>query len=519
MEKLQKICLRLIALSGILIFGYLTTVAWVSSARLYTTSEAVIWAGDHIWKNLLFLMAALLFCAGAGALSDKLSDRALRGAAVVLSLAVTAVCCILAAGAHVYPDADQIYVYEVAENFFSGDYTNIQTEWYFNNYPYQLGVGLLFGIIMRIGGNDSYLVIQYAQAVCAGVAVYALFRITRELFQSKRASAMALLCAAAFTPIYLYTIFLYGETLGVCFSLLGMLFWLLANDAKPGKKKMTALYWILAALCLTVCYTARTALLIVLAAMIVTSLLKVMTDKRWHALALTVLVVVFVVGMQKILVGYVEKQAGVELADGEPPLLVVAMCIQDEDPNGTGPGSYNAYAMWLYFECGFDGKEASARALLNMKQTLYRWSRDPLSMIRYMNQKILNQWNEATYGGFFMTARQQEPEDWVRELYVGEAGNRWYGFLNLYQGTIYAMLLVYFVALLRGKLGGALHYLPALLLIGEFCFSMLWEAKSRYVYPYIVLTMPCVAWSTVYCAGILKDCINKWRRQIGGKGV
>lgn len=509
MEKLQKICLKLIALSGMLIFGYLTVAAWTSSARIYTTSEAVIWARDQIWKNLLFTMAALLLCAGAGALSDKLSDRALNVGGIVLSIAVTAGCCLLAAGAHTYPDADQIYVYEVAENFFSGDYTNIQTEWYFNNYPYQLGVGLLFGIIMRIGGSDSYLVIQYAQAVCAGVAVYALFRITRELFQSKRASAMVLLCAAAFMPMYLYTIFLYGETLGVCFSLLGLLFWLLANDTKPRKRKITVLYWILTALCLTVCCTARTALVLVLAAMIITSLLRAMTDKRWHALALMVLVLIFVAGMQKILVEYVEKQAGVELADGEPPLLVVAMGIQDEDPNGTGPGSYNSYDIWLYFECGFDGKEASAKAFLNMKQTLYRWFRDPLYMIRYMNQKILNQWNEATYGGFFMTAHQQEPEDWVRELYTGEAGNRWYEFLNLYQGAVYAMFLVYFVALLRGERGQAIYYLPALLLIGEFCFSMIWEAKSRYVYPYIVLTMPCVAWSMVHCAGILKERINK----------
>lgn len=42
MEKMQKICLKLIALAGILIFGYLTVVAWISSARIYAFSETVV---------------------------------------------------------------------------------------------------------------------------------------------------------------------------------------------------------------------------------------------------------------------------------------------------------------------------------------------------------------------------------------------------------------------------------------------------------------------------------------------
>lgn len=511
-EKLQKICLKLIALIGIVIFGYLTFHAWTSSGRLYISSEAVVQSEDHIWINLLFIAVVLLIFAGISALVDKISDRTLYGAAVIVSFAVTACCCILAAAAHTYPDADQIYVYEVAENFFSGDYTNIQTEWYFNNYPYQLGIGLLFGIIMRVSGSDSYLVIHYTQAVCTGVVVYALFRITRELFQSKKASAIVLMCAAFFAPMYLYSIFLYGETLGVCFALLGMLFWLKANSTGSHKKKIRVLYWILAALCLTICYIARTALVIVLIAMIITGFLQALTDKRWYSFVLTLFLFVVVIALQKFSVAYVEKKAGVDLADGEPAILVIAMSMQDEDPNGTGPGSYNAYSIWLYFECGFDGKEASEKAFFNLKQTLYRWSRDPLHMINYMNRKVLNQWNEATYGGFFMTARQQEPEAWVEEIYSGETGDRIYAFLNLYQGMLYAILLLYFIQLFREK-REIVHYLPALLLIGEFCFSLLWEAKSRYVYPYIVLTLSCAAWSLTYCTGKVTGGIRKWRKE------
>lgn len=520
MEKLQRACGKIIAGLGILMFGYLVFYAWTSSARIYASSEIVVWSEDGIWKNLLFTAGILASCAGIGVLADKVSNKALRATAAVMSLAAVLGCGILAGAAHSYPVADQIYVYEAAVNFFSGDYTNIQTEWYFNACPYQLGLGLLYGILMRISGGNSYSVLYDAQAVCAGVTIYASFEMTLELFRSKKAAAVTLVCSILFLPMYLYTFYIYGETFGVCFAVLGMLFWLRANNGKTGKRAVTVLYWVLSGLCLALCYTARLALIIVLIAMVVTGLLYALTGRRqegrwrWGCPALTVLLLLFTLGSQKLSVAYMEHQAGVDLAEGMPAVLTVAMGIQDENENenGTGPGSYNAYNLWLYFGSGFDGERASSEALLNIKQTLYRWSRDPAYMISYLNQKVLNQWNEATYGCFFMTALQQEPEEWVTDLYTGTAGDKWYAFLNLYQGMVYAMLLVYFVILLKEK-DHIFYFLPALLLLGGFCFSMIWEAKSRYVYPYIVMSLPCVAWSLVYCAGKITGGIKKWRKK------
>lgn len=519
MAKLQKISMKMIALLGIIIFGYLAFAAWTSSARIYATSEIVVWSEDRIWKNLLFTAGALLICGGMGELADKANEKVLQAAAVIISLAVAAGCGILVMSARSYPVADQIYVYEVAENFFTGDYTNVRTEWYFNACPYQLGLGLLYGILMRISGRDGYFVLQYAQAASAGVIVYASFALTRELFQCKKAAAIALLCSALFAPMYLYTLYIYGETFGVCFAVLGMLFWLRANNGKTRKKAAAVLYWALTGLSLALCYTARLALIIVLIAIVITGLQKAWADKCanvktwWRCPALTILLLFVALGSQKLSVAYMEDQADVELAEGIPAVLTVAMGIQDEseNENGTGPGSYNAYNLWLYFEHGFDGKSASEEALLNIKQTLYRWSQDPVYMIGYMNQKVLNQWNEASYDVFCMTAMQQKPEEWVNDLYTGAAGDRWYAFLDMYQGMVYAGLLIYFVMLFRGK-GNIFSFLPALLLVGEFCFSIIWEAKSRYVYPYIVMALPCVAWTLVCCARVMAGGIGKWRK-------
>lgn len=48
----------------------------------------------------------------------------------------------MALNAEYVPMADQEYVYIVLKNLFTGNYTELQEYWYYNVYPYQLGVGL-----------------------------------------------------------------------------------------------------------------------------------------------------------------------------------------------------------------------------------------------------------------------------------------------------------------------------------------------------------------------------------------
>lgn len=54
----------------------------------------------------------------------------------------------------------------------------------------------------------------------------------------------------------------------------------------------------------------------------------------------------------------------------------------------------------------------------------------------------------------------------------------------------------------------------------EVCFSVIWETKSRYIYPYAVMAIPCVAVSLVYYYDHLPDFVKKHIdkiKKIGGK--
>lgn len=507
MEKIQRFGLKVIAVMGAIIFGVLVYSSWTSTLRMYATSEATVPTDEKLWMNLLFTFAAIVICGVVGKLFFRMRMRGLHVLAVIISLMVAVCCFVLVGSANAYPGADQLYVYEAAENFYTGNYHNIQTEWYFNACPYQLGGGLIYGMLLKLAGSSDHFVIQCAQTILAGVIVYTVFQIVLRLFHSKSAAGISLLCSSCFLPMYLYTQYIYGETIGSCFALLSVLF-LLLTQKETSKKWQKALFWGLTLFCMAVAYTVRLALVIVCIAMVIIWLLRFLTDKKLASLVLILMMLPIAVGGQKLTVSVMEKNAGVELEEGIPALAVIAMGIQDNDVNGTGPGSYNAYNLWLYYESGYDEESTRESAFLNIKQSLYRWYKDPPFMLDYMGKKMLNQWNEPTYGAFLMTAGQQDPADWVQELYYGTAGDNVFLFLNLYQGMVYAMLFLYFIWLMVGK-REIICFLPGLILIGEFLFSAIWEAKSRYVYPYMLFAIPCVALMLNESYTFLKGTITK----------
>jgi len=63
-------------------------------------------------------------------------------------------------------------------------------------------------------------------------------------------------------------------------------------------------------------------------------------------------------------------------------------------------------------------------------------------------------------------------------------------------------LFGYFMLILLGKLDDRQSF-PGLIFLGGFFLSLLWETKSRYVYPYMVMVLPCIAESLVFYADSL----------------
>ena len=61
--------------------------------------------------------------------------------------------------------------------------------------------------------------------------------------------------------------------------------------------------------------------------------------------------------------------------------------------------------------------------------------------------------------------------------------------MKIYQMVLYASILIWLLASIR-KQKGIEQYILLIAVFGGFLFSLIWEAKTRYVFPYLIMMLP-----------------------------
>lgn len=507
MEKLRKFCLRMIAGIGSLIFLFLTYYSWRYTAEL-GMDEITNVRYDRIWMAAAGILAVWPVVLLLGKTADKLTDRAVQITAVIVSLAAAAGLLVFAGSAHAYSIADQWQVYDAAVKLYYRDYEGLLGNQYLTGYPYQLALAELFKGIFRITGGTEPVRIHYVQSLCAGLSIYAGFGITRELFHNRLAELLYLFCAVCFLPMGLYTLFVYGETLGVLGALLGILFFLKMNRQQEQKPYLIIGWGTAAGAVMIAAVIARSPLMIVWIAMSVIQLLLFLKNRRVLPLVMMLVILVISVGGRQLMMYSLEEKVGIELGEGMPVMAWLPMAFGAGPEGNSGPGSYNAYNWTLYEQSGYDKAVTAEAARQELAECFRIWKEKPGEMVSFFREKILNQWNEPSCGAFEMTRFTNDAEPWVDAVYSGPTKNMLYAFLDRYQAAAYLAILVFFISLFRGEQDGSC-YLIGLILIGGFLFSAIWEAKSRYVYPYMVIALPYMAIGLTMCYSGLGALLRK----------
>lgn len=504
MRKVQDIILKLISVMGICFFTALTIGAIGTGRKLAPFSETVSTVSDN-WIKAVGIVAGCIVIIGIiWKYSSRVYIRHLRIAAAVIAFFSAAGIITMALNAEYVPMADQEYVYIVLKNLFTGNYTELQEYWYYNVYPYQLGVGAIYLLPARIFGNCNIITLQCFQAICGGITIFAGNEIAWKLFHKEKLCIYYLLLVLCYVPMHLYGLFIYGEMIGLCFLELAILCLLVLQEHEQWILWKKILVYIAMISSMIVSYTAREALIIVWIAVLGIQFLRALKGNRKSFIISFFCVLLMILG-QKTVIQCVEHQAGIQLSEGVPAISVVAMGFQDEDPNHTGSGTYNAYEIHLFWENNFDVDKCKELSILNIKQSIVRWMRDPIGALEFFCDKTAVQWLEPTYGSFLFTSNMTTSPKWMKAFYSDRGYQIFYEIMNQLQNVIYIGVLFYYIYLAKHK-RQEWEYFLGLVLIGEVLFSLLWEAKSRYVFPYIVIALPAAAMGYWY----LCNCIGKY---------
>jgi len=447
------------------------------------SDENIYFKTDSILFNALLLCFSFLFLYFIG----KFSEKCLAGKKRNIILGIV---CTLSALISFYwvfasksvPQADQLYLCRYADAFNQGDYTALQKGGYIARYPQQLGMVTLLRVLFMLFGDGNYLAFQCLTAALVPLLVLSGCQIVRLLSDNNvRAELYYLLFILCCFPMYAYTTFVYGDLISVIFGLFGV--WMYLSCLKQFSWTRLVLFGV----SMGIAVELRKNLLILVIALAIVALGKLLFDRSLHNLALAAALALGCGIMHLGIWGMYCPVKG-ENAPAVPALLFIVMGLNDDYGYA---GWENGYDLRTFALMDDHVGQATEKGMQDLKMYLNIYKNDPDYMVDFFTRKMNSQWNSPMYQAVVMNDKVQGNQlPIVKSIYEQGIWAKIIAFgMKIYQLLMYGSIL--FLLLTRRKDFARLEkYLLLIAVFGGFLFSFLWEAKTRYILPYLFMQIP-----------------------------
>lgn len=485
-ERLAVLANHVVKICGCAIFLFLTWYSFRYTQYMNPGGDEIpVNVQDSMSRNLLalFLAAAvfLWLVQLERQLSERLQKLLMRGTLIFAMVWITGLGFWWITSAERMPEGDQAFVYGGASYFLEGNYAFLGTGGYCDMYPHQLALIALMELLFLFAGKFNYFAFQVICVLFSAGIVYIGYQLVRCM--TDRMSGAVAYCIAMMGcfPLVFYTSWVYGDIPSIFFTMLGA--WMLMCYSE--KRDWRYLAAVVAALTLAV-LVRKNSLIMVIAFCLVAGVWALQhRDKRvlaaaFLSLALPMLLYAGIYKMYEVRSGYAHSR-------GLPAVSWIAMGMQESSGRY---GWYYDYPKKIYENTGYDFETTEAVVKQDLKDSMKSFLISPEYAYTFFREKILSQWNEPLYQSLFFTTKYREelrpPEDSFVLKISGEYFTKILWVCDRLQFILYFGMLLYFLLEVRGR-SGILQHMLAVSVIGGFLFSILWEAKARYVLPYYVI--------------------------------
>lgn len=486
------------------LFGLFTVI--LASASMFSTAyfdldyiERPLYEDDNpiLLISVFVILIILLFIFDRKIGLDKINPRFFVGVLMVYT-ATVATLWLLYSNSDIV--ADQDIVRDMAGEFYDGQYFSFNKGHYLYVYPYQLGITAFIELSYTIFGRDSLALLRIFNVLSVCLAFFSLYRITDLTFHNKKINNLVILFMFGCFPPIMYCTFVYGNIMGLGFSLAAV--WMQLKFFESGKFR----YVVLSALSIGYAVLIRRNSLIVLIAMVIMFLLKFLKTRKAVNLLSALIAVAVTFSFTAMLNAYYESRAGIRINEGAPKVIWFAMGLQD---GPRAPGWYNGYSATLYVQNDCNPEISAELARQSIKESLKKFKNDPEYAVDFFSAKFSSQWNEPTYQGFWISRllpKGEKRHEIITSLYYGDLHFVAVDFMNIYQFIIAFGALCFII--LHRKLTSDQLFL-GLIIFGGFLFHMLWEAKAQYVMSYFTMIVPYAAVGIYEMIEFINERINK----------
>ncbi|MCM1534960.1 MAG: glycosyltransferase family 39 protein [Clostridium sp.] len=465
---------------------------------------------DSVLWNLLTLLVFGGIFTGLTALGKKLSDKTKN--IILRCLVVFMVFCVMFFGfqwilsADRAPAADQFYVCHEVNNFMQGTYLALEKGYYCELYPQQLGLIALLELIFSIAGPNNYFAFEIISALSAAGIAFLGYRILREITKDFAVGICYCLLMTGCLPMIFYTSYVYGEITGAFFSFLAVFFALRYKNQK--KHRLFYLSGIL--LSFSMAFLIRKNSLILMLAFCLTALLWSFKEKDRKMLVTALLAIILpslaFFGIQQMY----EMRSGIEKSSGIPASAWISMGLEEHD--GRFGWYYGSRGKDAYTESGYNREIADAVCKQEIKDRLQYFINRPSYAIHFFKQKQLSQWNEPLYQAYHFSQNYSEDSVPLEDSFLFWLEEHFTLLLDIcdkLQLILYLGMLLYFIFAVKKDSDMLQHILPVMI-IGGFLFSMVWEAKARYIFAYYLAMFPM---AVIGYRQFFLTCIQKLKKQ------
>lgn len=370
------------------------------------------------------------------------------------------------------PVADQILVSDCASQLNQGDDTCLclKNYGYLISHQNQVGMVNLLRIFYALFGDRNYLSFQIFNVILAVIGIcWCGAEICRKLSQDDQLipvyEGLVLTCC----PLLIYIPYLYNDLIST--SLVMISFWLFL---KGGKKQVLASDLILASAVIL-----RSNAMIPAIGMMLATLLN--RNQKGLAKLLQILLLISILWLGHFLsrLPYHDYLQGVSSI---PALAYIAMGMQGRS------GGFNGFNAEIYWESGGDAQKMREICLSAISNSIANWKSDPASFRTFVNFKFQTQWNSPMYECLEMVLYTSDGSSLlVTSLKSGILR-------HLTQSYMKGFQFFYYVSMMIGtwnmKNKNEEQCCIVYTIFGSFLFSMLWEAKARYVMPSMIYGLP-----------------------------
>jgi hypothetical protein len=382
------------------------------------------------------------------------------------------------------PKGDQESVFKCAAAFLKGDYHSLGKRGYCEIYPHQLGLASLEELLFRILGRADYYAIQLIFVLMIAGSVYCVYGMLRELTQHTAVIVLGtLLAGSCMAPVF-YTAWVYGEVPYVFFALLAA--WMLSRYEKRGSTG--ALIGFVAAVTFAM-LVRKNALILVIAFCLVAAVTAI--SKRDKRLVITMAGAVLIPmlcysGIYKMY----ELRSGYEHNQGLPSNGFVYIGLQETE--GRCGWDY-LDSNHVFYENGRDTNRTREAVSEMLEERLQEMLREPGYLAAFLKSKVLSQWNAPLYQSMYFNYVHEDVHYESVTAFFDRLSTDLFDTLlwgaDRLQFVIYFGMLCYFALGVRQR-SSLLQHMLAVTVIGGFLFSIVWEAKTRYIFPYYMMMFP-----------------------------